>query len=103
MPDFTIENYYVCQTAEDFQTEVKGSKGAYKVTYGIVYGKDTMYGWECTCKAFQFGKGKPCKHITQVKASGERCGWMQQFDGDEPKDGKCPKCGKPVTVVRVAV
>jgi hypothetical protein len=22
--------------------------------------------WSCTCKAYQFGAGKPCKHITSV-------------------------------------
>ena len=22
--------------------------------------------WSCTCKAYKFGKGKPCKHIRHV-------------------------------------
>lgn len=108
MPDLTIENFYACETAEDFLAKVKGSKGTvYEVRFGRVHGKDTMYDWTCTCPAFKFGGGKQCKHIKATIKRGLRCGWNQQFDGGEPveKDGekKCPKCGADVIVFQAGV
>lgn len=98
MPDLTIEYFYHCQSAECFSTEVEGNNGKkYKVSYGETPRGPYQYDYHCTCDAFKFGKGKPCKHIKQVKASGEHCKWMQFTDGGEVvrKDGEavCPKCG----------
>lgn len=105
MPDFNIEAFYHCITAERFRTEVMGSK-KYVVEFGPSHGQ-YEYDYSCTCHSFKFGKGKPCKHIEKVKASGKRCGWMQFIDGGTPveKDGHkvCPKCGDDVSVARHAV
>jgi hypothetical protein len=51
-------------------------------------------GWHCSCKGFQFQK--KCKHLAVAK--GQFCGWLEQIDGGYEGDGKCPKCGGPVTV-----
>lgn len=105
MPDFDIHVYYHCNSAEHFSTEIHGSK-TYTVTYGPSRGM-YEYDYSCTCDSFKFGKGKPCKHIKQVKASGKHCAWMQFTEGGKPvdKDGMkfCPKCGSEVSVARYAV
>jgi len=108
MPDFNIEAFYHCITAERFRTEVKGSKGNYTVEFGPSQGR-YEYDYTCNCQAFKFGKGKPCKHIEEVIDSGKRCGWMQVIDGGIPLeplcDGHkvCPRCGSDVSVARHAV
>ena len=91
MPDFTIEYYAHCESYEQFETEVMGSK-KYRVWYGPVqtreYGVQTD--WQCECKGFQFRK--TCKHIAAAKES--YCGWSEKFDDGHPTDqDKCPKCG----------
>lgn len=100
MPDLTVEYHYHCESCRYFRTEVKGSKGTYTVTYGETPRGPYQYDYHCTCDAFKFGKGKPCKHIEQVKASGQHCNWNQFIDGGQPaeKDGEkcCPKCGAAV-------
>jgi len=102
MPDLTTEYYYHCDTAEYWETEVQGSSGAYTVRWDNISHKnrDVQYDYSCTCWAYKKGRGKHCKHIKQVIASGDHCKWMQFTDGDEPveKDGEkaCPKCGSPV-------
>lgn len=101
MPDLTIENRWVCKSALYFEREVEGTGTTYTVLFTRTPQGPYAYGWRCTCKAFQYGKGKPCKHIERVKA--ERCGWHQEHDGGEPVDGKCPKCGGNVTTVQVGV
>lgn len=102
MPDFNIEAFYHCITAERFSTKVKD----YTVNFGPSHGR-YEYDYTCTCQAFKFGKGKPCKHIEEVINSRKRCGWMQLIEGGEPleKDGckVCPKCGCDVSVARHAV
>ena len=91
MPDLTLETYFNCQTAEEFQTQIEGTK-TYTVSFGP--GKEG-HDWTCTCDAFKYGKGKYCKHIKQVESS--RCGWMQYVHGGEPvqkgHEYFCPKCG----------
>lgn len=106
MPDFTIETFYHCNSAEYFLTEVQGRK-KYTVTFSETPRGDVQYDYSCTCDSFKFGKGKPCKHIKEVKDSGKHCAWMQVIHGGQPleKDGRkvCPQCGNDVSVARHAV
>lgn len=60
-----------------------------------------MADFSCNCPAYQYGKGKYCKHIEQVKD--QHCGWHQQTDGGELIDGKCPWCGGEVVDIMVGV
>lgn len=106
MPDLTIEAYYHCQSAENWQTQVPASdgKGSYTVRWdrtSHLMQRETQYAYSCTCKAYQHGKGKPCKHIEQVKASGAHCNWMEFIHGgevgwDASGNPVCPRCGGPV-------
>jgi hypothetical protein len=113
MPDLTTHATYICCTNEHWEKQVKGSKGnTYTVSHSRLdpeesYRQGCDYGWTCTCKGFQF-RGK-CKHLTQVLASGEFCGWNDTLEvGVEPdydEQGRpiCPDCGGPVTAINVAV
>lgn len=108
MPDFTLEVHYHCQSAEFFQKHIEGSKGKkHTVTYSQTPRGPYEYDYSCSCHAFKFGKGKPCKHIEEVKKSGEHCKWMQFLTGEEvaEKDGQkvCPNCGLPAHAQRYAV
>ena len=101
MPDLTIEYFYHCESAESFSTQVEGSNGKkYTVSYGFAARGPYQYDYTCTCAAFKFSKGQPCKHIEQVKASGKHCNWQQFDEGGELSEqgGEkcCPKCGSPV-------
>jgi len=103
MPDLTPQNFHVCKSAIAFEKTVMGSGGEYIVRYGRVFDRNVMYDWTCTCPASTYRKAKRCKHIRQVMASGEWCGWHQLVDGGEPKrdeDGvaRCPKCGRETEV-----
>lgn len=103
MPDFTIEVYYHCESAEDFTTEVDGK---YTVRWNRMSHKnrDIGYDYSCTCPAYKFRPGY-CKHIKQVIASGKHCNWNQFIEGGkiDPKDPKCPRCGKSAFPARYAV
>lgn len=101
MPDLTIQYFYHCETAEHFSQKVEGSKGKqHVVTYGPAQRGPYQYDYSCSCDSFKFGKGKPCKHIEEVKKNGDHCNWQQFIDGGDPveKDGekRCPKCGAAV-------
>lgn len=103
MPDFTIEIYYHCESAETFATEVDGK---YIVRFDELSHKnpDVGYDYSCTCPAYKFHPGY-CKHIKQVINSGAHCKWMQFIDGGEidSKDPKCPRCGKQAIPNRYAI
>ena len=106
MPDLSLEPMAVCSSWERFEVKVKGSKGA---EYTVTHSKqsrdaDYEYGFSCTCPAFKYRKGE-CKHIKAVKVDAliNICLWHQQFDGNESKDGACPKCGEPVIGIMCAV
>jgi hypothetical protein len=87
MPDLTTEYFYHCESCEHFSTKVQGSK-EYTVSYGQTPRGPYQYDYHCTCDAFKFGKGKPCKHIEEVKASGKHCNWNQFTDGGKRLDSK---------------
>lgn len=108
MPDLTIEIFFHCGSAEHFSTKVEGSKGKFHtVTYGPMPRGPYEYDYSCTCDSFKYGKGKPCKHIEQVKKTDLHCKWMQFTDGDKPieKNGEyfCPKCGEHAHAQRYGV
>jgi hypothetical protein len=100
MPDLTTIYQWHCETAESWETTVKGSKGAeYTVRWGKRFHwnhQDVQIDYSCTCKSYQFGAGAHCKHIKDVIASGAHCNWMQFHDGGDAieKNGEhhCPKC-----------
>ena len=100
MSDLTTEYYYHCDTAEGWQTEVKGSKGkTYTVKWDNFSHKnrqEVQYDYSCNCQGYKFGKGKHCRHIREVVESEQHCNWMQFTDGDEPVENRCPKCGSNV-------
>lgn len=109
MPDLTREYHWHCLTAENWQTEVPGSKGAtYTVRWDAHSHKsrnEVQYNWSCTCMAYKTRRGF-CKHIEVVKAKRfpeGRCGWMQFHDGGNPKDGKCPTCNGEIASMAYGV
>lgn len=97
MPDLNIENYYVCEQAVSFYCKI----GDYQVSYDN--------GWSCGCTGFKFRK--TCKHVKEAQE--KRCTWNQYIDGGEPVKVErsedftfglaCPKCGEPISVIRVGV
>lgn len=110
MGDLSIESFWACNSNENFSTEVRSSDGRkeYKVKFGRVFNARVQYDWSCSCDSFKFGRGKYCKHIQQVQASGKYCGWNQQIDGgtpveDKPGELKCPKCKDSVFAFRAGV
>ena len=104
MPDFTYEVFYHCASAENWSTQVEGSKGK-KYTVTWEQGREG-HDYTCTCQAFKFGR-KACKHIKQVEQSDKHCKWLQFIDGDKPKmennEAHCPKCGCQAFAQRWAV
>lgn len=57
--------------AEDtFEVLVLGDHGAvYMVRCGPLERYHGGVDWTCECKAFQFGRGKYCKHIRRAQAA----------------------------------
>ena len=100
MIDLATQYYWHCQTSETWSTTVQGSNGQqYTVKWGTHGHKNpsVQRDYSCDCPSYRFGKTGTCKHIEQVKASGEHCNWMQFISGGEPtKTGKCPNCDSPV-------
>lgn len=107
MPDLDVVYMWHCITYENFETTVPSSDGksSYVVRFDQYHHRnqrDTVCDWSCTCKAYEVGKGKYCKHINSVIASGVRCGWSQFMGGgDAMPDAHgvyhCPKCHGPVS------
>lgn len=99
MPDLTIEYYWVCSDYQRFHHVTE--KG-----YEVDIDPDSLQYATCTCAAYKFAKKdrfgqKTCKHIAEAEKL--RCTWSQQFDEGHPIDGTCPRCGKEVISVGVAV
>ena len=88
--------FYHCVSAVDYKVE----HGTWLVRFDRHHHRnpDVQTDWSCTCPSYKFERGLDlagyCKHIRAAKPG--RCGWMQFSDGQEPVDGKCPKCGGPV-------
>lgn len=97
-----IINMVQCASISNFRMEIPSSTGNsnYIVTHGPTPFGDYQYGWECNCKGFSYRK--TCSHIEKAKK--EFCGYHEQFDHEHYNgSGDCPRCGKKVESIRVAV
>jgi hypothetical protein len=99
MEKLTAKAFWQCQSSKEFTTKVKGSKdNIYTVRFGYQPFGKYQYDYSCECWAFR--KNKKCKHIDQVKESGEHCNWSQFTDGGDvvkrDNENCCPNCGLPV-------
>jgi len=110
MPDLTRMFAWTCCTNISWNIDIPGSKGAwYKVSFEHMPSTHPVqYDWTCTCKSYQYGGGKYCKHIVAVKNAEKRCGWNAELEPTAQaltSDGehKCPRCGGPVESIQVAV
>jgi len=97
---------WTCQTNLEWVGHVRGSKNrVYEIFYRELDTRRSSeqgaeFGWMCGCPAFIFGAGLDhrgcCKHVKEIEARQDRCGWS----GVEPKSTKhgvtCPDCGGPV-------
>ncbi len=107
MPDLTYENFYFCITCREFEIKIPGGKGS---IYTVKFDKfshrnidSIQYDYSCSCKSYEYGHGKYCKHIKEVIEGNVHCKWTQYTDGGKPKDGSCPNCGEAVFVERMGV
>lgn len=108
MPDLTNVTYYGCIHNHFYSVEINGSNGTYNVQYTRQFDPNRKYeyDWQCTCASFKHKRGTDkdgyCKHIREVKASGEKCDWHEAIDGGSAVevDGEvvCPKCGRETIV-----
>lgn len=113
MPDFTLETTWTCASNFYWSTNVTGSKGdVYTVWWGRlpearIMETGAQHGWQCECKGYKF-RGT-CKHIREVKADNDRCGWNATLEPsaecayDSLEEPVCPECGGAVRAMRVAV
>lgn len=103
MPDLDIVTAFTCASNQRWEYEV----GEYTVRFEHRPPEhNVQYDYTCTCKAFQFGKGKYCRHIKEVQ--GFRCGWNAELEPTANPDREgtklvCPNCGTPAIPVRVGV
>lgn len=97
MPDLTAEPMEACERVT-FHGLVPGSKPGTEYRVRI-----DRHGHHCTCKAFQFGDGKECKHIRWAFEH-KICPWTSLF-GEELQavPGVCPACGGPTYATMVFV
>ena len=99
MPDLTIETRAVCDTALNFVTKVRGTKGS---VYTVSFGESTFgryaHDWTCNCAAFKFRR--TCKHIESAKST--QCNWNADFSDNQSHDA-CPQCGGDVKVMNITV
>lgn len=104
MPDLTIQAFWHCQSAEDFQATVESRSGGQphvvRLDRHSHKGSKAQCDWSCDCKGYKV-RGR-CSHIAQVQKEGRRCGWLQFIDGGEVShdaEGRpvCPRCGLPAT------
>ncbi len=115
MLDLTIKYAWTCHTNLFWTTKVQGIGGKYDVTWRQTDQPKlhdfAMYGWHCSCPAYQFGKGKYCKHVKAVIKVNERCGWNEGLEptlmparaADAEGCPECPECGGEVESIKVAV
>lgn len=103
MPDFTYETYWLCETAQHWETVING----HRVAWEYQRSGPAQYDWTCDCRGFKYRHR--CRHVEEAKP--QRCGWHQYLDGEEPEtrtDGDarercCPWCHGGVTSERWAV
>jgi hypothetical protein len=104
----TMENMFCCESVKRWQTTVEGSKGRqYQVTWGKNHrNPNVMLDYNCTCPAYEFGKGAWCKHIKQARMN--HCGWSSNSYPQKPvpltdNNGQdiCPECGSEVYSVEI--
>jgi len=59
----------MCKSNEHCVVQVPSSDGSkkYTCTFGPTPGGEYAYGWECSCKSFEFRK--TCKHIAEAEES----------------------------------
>lgn len=96
MHDLTRETRKWCSSNESWETDITGKNGkTYTVTYGRVNHGPYLYNYVCTCEAFKFGKGKPCKHIEEAKTRHCMFNHEAACGGGCDTTGLdvCPKCG----------
>ena len=105
--ELALPESWVCACNQHWVKEVRGSKGNfYTVQWAHRPDGPSQYDYTCTCKAYEFGGGKHCKHIRAVDP--QRCDWTERYDGgevtrDESDEPRCPKCGGPAVAVKEAV
>ena len=104
MADLSIEVHLWCSTNTGWSMKIKD----YLVTWDRHSHKnhDVQFDYACTCKAYQFGKGKYCKHILEAKQ--HHCKWnhgavMGDGVSEVPEDHKCPECGADLEAIRIGV
>lgn len=90
MSDLTINSYAVCSD----QGNMVFHEGGYTQHFYA-----NGHPAECTCKGYHFRK--TCRHL--IAADDKCCTWHEAFDEPMTEEGKCPKCGKPVIYVNMAV
>ena len=81
MPDLTIEAAWTCTSNTYWEQVVESSRGPLSYTVRFEHRPwphEVQYDYTCTCDAFKYGRGKPCKHIEGVR--GLRCGWNSELD-----------------------
>ena len=106
MPDLMTQFLRWCITNETWSMPIVGKTGTYTVSYGkLPKNREYEYGYSCTCKAFERGGGKECKHILQAKSF--HCLWNHEAvcgsSLPTPKSGKCPRCGGDLTTIAIGV
>ena len=108
MGDMNIEYTWVCEDvgAEYLQKTTGSDNDPFKIYSVTRVRGNKPHQWECSCPAWVNNRTRPCKHIQKVAAG--LCDWGREayignFVQDKPKSGRCPKCGGPLTVLRVAV
>lgn len=101
MTDFTEETRIVCAQSRSFSAEIEGSKGdLYPVTFNEANPGEYQCNWHCTCLGFQHRKA--CRHVEQAKGLKCDAGEDAYAGGSGLGDvDQCPKCGGPVTIIKI--
>jgi hypothetical protein len=115
MPELDILHAWTCESNLFWTRKISSSAGdkTYDVTWrrNLDPSREYSYGWHCSCPAFQYGRGKYCKHILSVDTSGQRCGWNAELEptlsparsDSDPDYPECPSCGGDIRTIPVGV
>ena len=86
MPELTRVMTRTCISNISWSKKVEGTTGIHMVSFSV------YDGWRCTCWGFR--SHEHCKHVDEVSASGERCGWGEDaFANTIYHEKVCPNCG----------